>query len=121
MSEGVRRQNNLTVTMFAFIFAFLVVKFVGSLPVKSDDLTASYGKHVTIDCNIENQENNLIIWKHGGRVLFVGDIRVRHDDRITVNKEMIVIKNVQSSDRGLYKCEIENNEGVFRKSNKQSF
>ena len=114
MRAGVRRQNNLFLTMFAFIFTLLAVKFVESIPVKCDELTASYGKHVTIDCNIENQENNVIIWKHGGRVLFAGDIRVRHDARITATKDKLVISNVQSSDRGLYKCEIETMRGYLQ-------
>ena len=104
--------------MFALIFALIAVRIVESIPVKSAKIIASVGKHFTLSCDIENKENNVIIWKHGGRVLFAGDIRVRHDDRISVVQEKLLIKNVQSSDKGLYKCEIENNEGVFTKSSK---
>ena len=42
MSEGKRRQNNLIVTRFAFIFALLAVKIVESVHVKSDEIIASY-------------------------------------------------------------------------------
>ena len=47
-----RRQNNLIVTMFAFIFALLAVKIVESVPVKSAEIIASSGMQVTIACDI---------------------------------------------------------------------
>ena len=55
------RRNQSITTMFAYIFVLLAVKLVESIPVKSAEIIVSVGKHDTLSCDIENQENNVII------------------------------------------------------------
>ena len=72
------------------------------------------GNTFVMKCELDNTEDNVIIWKHTNRVLFAGDIRVRHDDRIEVIDNLLVIEDIKPSDKGVYTCEIENSEAVFR-------
>ena len=70
------------------------------------------GNTFVMKCELDNTEDNVIIWKHTNRVLFAGDIRVRHDDRIEVIDNLLVIEDIKPSDKGVYTCEIENIEAV---------
>jgi len=87
-----------------------------SKPVEGDTIDVIVGNDVVIECDIDNHEDNVVIWKHGNRVLFAGDIRVRHDDRIEVIEDDLLIKDVAANYAGVYKCEIEDDEGLFKKS-----
>ena len=96
----------------------LLIRSINCNPLKVDDVLASINKTTAIQCAIDNPKNNPIIWKHWERVLFVGNIRVRHDNRISVKEDNLVIKNVKSTDKGLYSCEVEDSAGILmRKGN----
>ena len=70
------------------------------------------GERLSLTCSLENDNNNVVIWKKSDRVLFAGNIRVRHDRRISVTEEMLlVIDATRPEDEGHYSCEIEDREG----------
>eukprot|EP00090_Calanus_glacialis_P001020 TRINITY_DN10732_c0_g1_i4.p1 TRINITY_DN10732_c0_g1~~TRINITY_DN10732_c0_g1_i4.p1 ORF type:complete len:362 (-),score=62.60 TRINITY_DN10732_c0_g1_i4:91-1137(-) len=78
------------------------------------DTVVITGKTIDIKCELENSEVNLLIWKYEGRVLFAGDVRVRHDDRMHVMENILVIENVKSKDKGNYVCELETSAGHLK-------
>ena len=104
--------------MLSFILLLLLSK-AQSKPVEDSELGVSVGDEVLIECDIDNHEDNVVIWKHRNRVLFAGDIRVRHDDRIVVIGDDLMIQDVRADDAGVYKCEIEDAEGVYAKAVKE--
>merc|ERR1711979_71505 len=97
------------------ILTIPTLELVSSIPtveVVKKDVTA--GEDLELSCALENTEENVVIWKHAGRVLFAGNIRVRHDDRINIINDKLVIENIDDDDAGYYSCEIENNEGLLQ-------
>ena len=91
------------------------LELVSSMPaveIVKKDVTA--GEDLELSCALENTEENVVIWKHAGRVLFAGNIRVRHDDRINIVDDNLVLENVDEDDEGFYSCEIENSEGLLQ-------
>merc|ERR1711979_31813 len=97
------------------ILTIPTLELVSSIPtveVVKKDVTA--GEDLELSCALENTEENVVIWKHAGRVLFAGNIRVRHDDRINIVDDNLVIENVDEDDEGYYSCEIENSEGLLQ-------
>ena len=102
--------------MLLFVYSLLMIVFQKSksMPTHISEMNIHVGKPISIKCDLDNPEGNVIIWKHKKRVLFAGDIRVRHDDRIKVVEDNLVIENVKVSDNGIYACETEYNDGEFR-------
>merc|ERR1711979_183329 len=97
------------------ILTIPTLELVSSIPtveVVKKDVTA--GEDLELSCALENTEENVVIWKHAGRVLFAGNIRVRHDDRINIVDDNLVIENVDEDDEGSYSCEIENSKGLLQ-------
>ena len=45
---------------------------------------AVVGEEVEVDCDIDVDDDGLIVWKHGKRVLFAGTLRIRRDYRMGV-------------------------------------
>ena len=100
--------------LFAYSLIVFVIQAAQSMPIHIGEMNIHAGKPFILSCDLNNPEGNVIIWKHKKRVLFAGDIRVRHDDRITVTKDKLIVENVKVSDKGIYTCETENNDGLFR-------
>ena len=70
---------------------------------------AAVGDHVKFDCVIDNIGTLVRLWKQGPRVIFAGDMRVRRDQRLTVEKGTgdLMISGVEEADKGDYECEVE--------------
>ena len=120
-SEHVPRAFRIRSVKFAIMSVVYIVwllptlELVSSMPaveiVKKD---VAAGEDLELSCALENTEENVVIWKHAGRVLFAGNMRVRHDDRINIVDDNLVIENVDEDDEGYYSCEIENSEGLLQ-------
>ena len=82
--------------------------------ISSTEVTVAAGDNLVLNCALINLNNNVIIWKKNERVLFAGGIRVRHDKRINVRGNSLIIDNVQPEDGDVYKCQIENSDGQLR-------
>ena len=78
------------------------------------EITVAAGDKLLLQCALENENKNVIIWKKGDRVLFAGSIRVRHDERISVNENVLSINVAEPEDEGEYRCEIEDSQGQFK-------
>ena len=64
------------------------------------EIDTSIGSRLALECSLDNLDDNVIVWKHEDRVLFAGNIRVRHDERIKAIDDTLVIKNVEPEDKG---------------------
>lgn len=42
------------------------------------------GEELSLTCELQPELGGLVVWKHGARVLFAGDLRIRRDDRLAV-------------------------------------
>ena len=40
------------------------------------------GEEVSVECDIDVDDGGLLVWKHGDRILFAGNLRIRRDYRI---------------------------------------
>ena len=85
---------------------------VSSMPQKFQEVTVATGDTLTLSCHLDNESNNVVIWKKSDRVLFAGNIRVRHDKRVGVSPDSVLtIAPAQPQDQGEYSCEIEDSRG----------
>jgi len=75
---------------------------------------AAVGDRVSFDCVIDNIGTLVRLWKQGPRVIFAGDMRVRRDQRLSVERGSgeLVIRGVEEADRGAYECEVETDGDV---------
>ena len=84
-SEEMKRKSEIMWPLF-LTFMSQLVSWSDSMPAL--DITvqeATAGQNIELKCLLENTDGNFIIWKHEDRVVFVGDIKVKHDDRVYVN------------------------------------
>ena len=44
------------------------------------------GEDLRLSCDVEPDLGGLIVWKHGARVLFAGDLRIKRDERLAVRE-----------------------------------
>ena len=44
------------------------------------------GEELLLGCDLQPDLGGLIVWKHGARVLFAGDLRIRRDGRLSLQE-----------------------------------
>ena len=44
------------------------------------------GEDLELPCQVEPDLDGLIVWKHGARVLFAGQLKIRRDQRLTLRE-----------------------------------
>ena len=71
------------------------------------------GEDLILDCEGEPDLGGLIVWKHGARVLFAGDLRVRRDSRLAVRDTTLIVGRLAESDGGEFSCETEKAGGLL--------
>ena len=73
------------------------VTLVTAMPQTSvQEVTVATGEKMSLECSLETDNSNVVIWKKSDRVLYAGNIRVRHDQRLSVVTEerLLVIEAV---------------------------
>merc|ERR1712227_845377 len=109
------RDRTLKMGSLSISILLLMIKVINCMPqISSTEVTVAAGDNLVLNCALINLNNNVIIWKKNERVLFAGGIRVRHDKRINVRGNSLIIDNVQPEDGDVYKCQIENSDGQLR-------
>merc|ERR1712227_25432 len=109
------RDRTLKMGSLSISILLLMIKVINCMPqISSTEVTVAAGDNLVLNCALINLNNNVIIWKKNERVLFAGGIRVRHDKRINVRGNSLIIENVQPEDGHVYKCQIENRDGQLR-------
>ncbi|XP_070543229.1 irregular chiasm C-roughest protein-like isoform X1 [Ptychodera flava] len=79
-----------------------------TIDVNPEDVTASVGDEVMFRCHISNREGRVVWGKDGSDMLTVDRLILKHKNRISLVGEDgqydLIIKDVQSSDAGVYNC-----------------
>ena len=44
------------------------------------------GEDLELPCEVEPDLGGLIVWKHGARVLFAGELKIRRDQRLSLRE-----------------------------------
>ena len=44
------------------------------------------GEDLDLTCHVEPDLGGLIVWKHGARVLFAGNLQIRRDERLALEE-----------------------------------
>jgi hypothetical protein len=101
-----------TLMVLVPIFQFRVCK-PSELIVK----TITSGNNLSLSCKLSRRDESVVLWKKDERVLFAGDLRVRMDDRLSVNCGNLEILDVDVKDKGEYKCETESKDGELSSLN----
>ena len=96
------------------ILSSLASIVIGMPQTQTQRISVASGDTLMLHCALENENNNVVIWKKSDRVLFAGNIRVRHDERLDTRDNVLTIATTVPEDEGLYSCEIENADGVFK-------
>ena len=73
--------------------------------------TVITGEKISLSCDLVKQEESIVLWKKDERVIFAGDLRVRMDERLSVDDGDFEIFDITMDDSGEYKCEIESANG----------
>ena len=93
----------------------LLTALASAVPtLMTKEVSLAAGERLELVCSLENDNNNVVIWKKSNRVLYAGNIRVRHDERMEVLNDNLIIRDVASEDEGDYTCEMEDDQGVFK-------
>ena len=111
-----RHSERADVTMAALTMMQLLstLTLITAMPQTSvQEVTVAAGERMSLECSLETDITNVVIWKKSDRVLYAGNVRVRHDRRITVDTEarLLVIEAVTPEDEGYYSCEVEDRRG----------
>ena len=72
---------------------------------------ATAGEELLLSCDVQPDLGGLIVWKHGARVLFAGDLKIRRDERLALRDTSLIVGRVTLSDGGEYSCETERSGG----------
>ena len=72
--------------------------------LQTQEVVLAAGERLELVCSLENISNNVVIWKKSNRVLYAGNIRVRHDSRLEVVEDSLVIRSLAPEDEGDYTC-----------------
>ena len=70
-------------------------------------LNVSLDATAVLPCEVADLGEMVLLWKRGPRVIFAGEMKVRRDERLSLQGTDLVISGVRLKDRGLYTCEIE--------------
>ena len=109
----------MTTTGLSKILVLIFSHLASTLPMPSlhtQEVVLAAGQNLELLCALENENKNVVIWKKNRRVLYAGNIRVRHDPRLDVETEEgnLMIRSVAAEDEGEYTCEIEDDQGRFK-------
>ena len=97
------------------LLTLLIPHLANTFPtLHTKEVILAAGERLELVCSLENDNNNVVIWKKSNRVLYAGNIRVRHDERMEVLNDNLIIRDVASEDEGDYTCEMEDDQGVFK-------
>ena len=89
----------------ALTLVMLLTALASAVPtLMTKEVSLAAGEKLELTCSLENDNNNVVIWKKSNRVLYAGNIRVRHDSRLEVVEDSLVIRSLAPEDEGDYTC-----------------
>ena len=68
------------------------------------------GDSLTLYCPLYVTNNSLILWSRDNRILFVGDLRIRADERYNVVNDNLMLSHIEEGDAGTFSCQVEDED-----------
>jgi len=124
-TKSVTMAVKLVALLFMVIGLSVKTTFTARVPVpvvvSSQDsiarVVSSHGSISRLPCPLSPGEAP-IVWQKDSRLLFAGNVRVRQDNRLTVEQSsvsnVLLVQEVEAEDGGQYRCEMEVEGGEVR-------
>ena len=75
--------------LLVIVSSFLVVIVSAGLDFQAEKSLVA-GEELDLGCDLDVEDAGLVVWKHGDRVLFAGNLRIRRDYRMAIiNKRSV--------------------------------
>ena len=68
------------------------------------------GDSLTLYCPLFVTNNSLILWSRDNRILFVGDLRIKGDERYNVVNDNLLVSDIRDGDAGTFSCQVEDEQ-----------
>ena len=65
------------------------------------------GDTLTLYCPLYVSNNSIILWSKGDRLLFVGDLKIKQDQRYAVVNDNLMVSDIEPADAGTFECQVE--------------
>lgn len=76
--------------LLVIVSSFLVVTVSAGLVGLQAEKSLVAGEELDLGCDLDVEDAGLVVWKHGDRVLFAGNLRIRRDYRMAIiNKRSV--------------------------------
>ena len=76
--------------LLVIVSSFLVVTVSAGLVDYQAEKSLVTGEELDLGCDLDVEDAGLVVWKHGDRVLFAGNLRIRRDYRMAIiNKRSV--------------------------------
>ena len=97
LSNSLTMNNSL---MTILVLGLASVSALSTVEIKQGD-------SLTLYCPLYVTNNSLILWSRDTRILFVGDLRIKGDERYNVVNDNLIVTQIKDGDGGTFSCQVE--------------
>ena len=84
------KSQNIEIMLLAMVNTILVMTVNAGLLGQQTEKSLVAGEELDLGCDLDVEDAGLVVWKHGDRVLFTGNVRIRRDYRMAIlNKRSV--------------------------------
>ena len=84
------KSQNIEIMLLAMVNTILVMTVNAGLLGQQTEKSLVAGEELDLGCDLDVEDAGLVVWKHGDRVLFAGNVRIRRDYRMAIiNKRSV--------------------------------
>ena len=98
------KSQNIEIMLLVLVSTLLSMTVNAGLVGQQTEKTLVAGEELDLGCDLDVEDAGLVVWKHGDRVLFAGNVRIRRDYRMAIINKRSVKNNLimNSSLRKMY-------------------
>ena len=96
--------NTVTLTL---LLGLGLVEAISNVEVKQ-------GEALTLYCPLYVSNNSVILWSKDDRLLFVGDLRIKVDERYNVINDNLIVSHIEAEDAGTFQCQVEDENKALK-------
>ena len=84
------KSQNIEIMLLAMVNTILVMTVNAGIVGQQAEKSLVAGEELDLGCDLDVEDAGLVVWKHGDRVLFTGNVRIRRDYRMAIlNKRSV--------------------------------
>ena len=84
------KSQNIEIMLLVMVSTILVMTVNAGLVGQQAEKSLVAGEELDLGCDLDVEDAGLVVWKHGDRVLFAGNVRIRRDYRMAIiNKRSV--------------------------------